>query len=729
MDNREFEYDDISGQILTETVKGETQKAIKKSYQYDSDGLTTGFAIKVGDKTQLALAYEYDGESKLQTVRQTDGGADRLVVSYEYDANGALIRENGRKIRTDYRYNVGGTLSQMVNHSGDGVLLSRYDADYQKNGQKTKETEEVRGTDGITEKSSSGYRYDCLGRLTKETHTGTGEINYTYDAHNNRKEMTTEDQIISYKYNKNGELLRTDTLNRKTERDDVTLYRQDANGNQLATIKRKKIDRTKQGPQFDLNVTLGANRLNENVVNHYNAWNQNTETLTKNYKVQYTYDDEGLRSSKTVNGKKTVYIWDGDRLVMELDAKGNVKRRYIWGQNLACTDTGMGTETKHYVLDPHGSVVQLVNDDGSIARRYRYDAFGNETKPDQKDDNPFRYCGEYYNKETDTLYLRAREYDAGTGRFLTADTYTGEAEDIGSLNLYTYCYNDSVNMVDPTGHWGRHREKGIKGKVFTHRFMTEMAYPVTMAVAVTEAVAKMKFQSLKNWQYSKILDGTILPDFVRSGSPGIYQSVYGNKKGDLYKGYEKYKTKKLMKYSLFIAGNKKKDEKVNNIFHGKSEKALEDLKKEAKKEIAAADKSKTDAGEKSLFLGCVLHSIQDYYAHSYKGDLQEFKDKKGKGVSQEKIQFNIDWVKYPYKVHESKKYKKKRRNLHTKTKDNPYSEFGLNEEGKWDWISTKEPTEEELENDKKNSIKKNERYEAAYCATVSYLLELLVKIK
>lgn len=683
-------------------------------------------------------------------MRQTDGGTDRLVASYEYDANGALIRENGRKIRTDYRYNVGGTLSQMVNHSGDGVLLSRYDADYQKNGQKTKETEEVRGTDGITEKSSSGYKYDCLGRLTKETHTGTGEINYTYDAHNNRKEMTTEDQIISYKYNKNGELLRTDTLNRKTERDDVTLYRQDANGNQLATIKRKKIDRTKKGPQFDLNVTLGANRLNENVVNHYNAWNQNTETLTKNYKVQYTYDDEGLRSSKTVNGKKTVYVWDGGRLVMELDAKGNVKRRYIWGQNLACTDTGMGTETKHYVLDPHGSVVQLVNDDGSIARRYRYDAFGNETKPDQKDDNPFRYCGEYYNKETDTLYLRAREYDAGTGRFLTADTYTGEAEDIGSLNLYTYCYNDSVNMVDPTGHWGRHYEKGISDKVFTHRFMTEQIY--TGMFWLNKRVGKLfksEFVNFNDWRRRRILDGSILPDFVRSGKPEIYQSVYGNKKGVIYKGYENYRSKKIMGYSLFVAGNKKEDKKedkkVNNIFHGKSYKALDNLKRKAKEKIAAADKSKADTGEKSLFLGCVLHSIQDYYAHSYMGDLQEFKATKGKDAEEQVIVFNKDWADYFKKMEEieekygggklnrrqklnkksdKRKVKKERKEFHRKSKDNPYSQFGLHK-GKWDWISTNEPTKEEVE----KGVNKNVRYMFAYIATVKYMSNIFIKIK
>lgn len=44
------------------------------------------------------------------------------------------------------------------------------------------------------------------------------------------------------------------------------------------------------------------------MVNHYNALNQLTQTLTKNSKVSFTYDADGLRTSKTVNGEKTVFV-------------------------------------------------------------------------------------------------------------------------------------------------------------------------------------------------------------------------------------------------------------------------------------------------------------------------------------------------------------------------------------------------------------------------------------
>ncbi len=204
-------------------------------------------------------------------------------------------------------------------------------------------------------------------------------------------------------------------------------------------------------------MTLGSNRLNKNVVNHYNAENQLVRTLTKNYKVSLTYNAEGLRTSKTVNGEKTVFVWDGDQLVMELSEGGKVQKRYIRGNDLVYTDKGNGNasgeayEKQYYVTDPHGNVVQLTDGNGKVTKTYEYDSFGNEVKPDEKDDNPFRYCGEYYDRETGEVYLRARYYQPEKGRFLTRDTYTGEEDEPRSLHLYAYCYNNPVMFSDAGG--------------------------------------------------------------------------------------------------------------------------------------------------------------------------------------------------------------------------------------------------------------------------------------
>ena len=283
--------------------------------------------------------------------------------------------------------------------------------------------------------------------------TGSEDISYTYDSHNNRKEMTVGNKTTVYKYNQNDELLRTDTLNGETEENAVVIYKNDKNGNQLATINRYEIpnDR-KDGSYVDIDVTLGDNRLNKNVVNHYNALNQLTKTLTKNYKVSFTYDAKGLRTSKNVNGEKTVFVWDGDQVVMELSQGGKVQKRYIRGDDLVYADRGENTEKTYYVTDTHGNVVQLLDEEGSVTKTYEYDSFGNEVNPKKKDENPFRYCGEYYDKETEEIYLRARYYQPNVGRFITRDTYTGEENEPLSLHLYTYCENDGVNQIDPSGH-------------------------------------------------------------------------------------------------------------------------------------------------------------------------------------------------------------------------------------------------------------------------------------
>lgn len=128
----------------------------------------------------------------------------------------------------------------------------------------------------------------------------------------------------------------------------------------MATVNRYESPSDKKDNTYvDIDVTLGDNRLNENVVNHYNALNQLTKTLTKNYKVSFTYDAEGLRTNKTVNGEKTVFVWDGDQVVMELSESGKVQRRYIRGNDLVYADKGENTEKQYYVTDLHGNVVQL----------------------------------------------------------------------------------------------------------------------------------------------------------------------------------------------------------------------------------------------------------------------------------------------------------------------------------------------------------------------------------
>ncbi len=72
-------------------------------------------------------------------------------------------------------------------------------------------------------------------------------------------------------------------------------------------------------------------------------------------------------------------------------------------------------------------------------------------KPDSKDNNLFRYCG-------DTTTRRQKKSICGQGiisrkwEVSDTDTYTGEEDEPESLHLYAYCGNDGVNSVNPSGH-------------------------------------------------------------------------------------------------------------------------------------------------------------------------------------------------------------------------------------------------------------------------------------
>jgi RHS repeat-associated protein len=85
-------------------------------------------------------------------------------------------------------------------------------------------------------------------------------------------------------------------------------------------------------------------------------------------------------------------------------------------------------------------VAQRVNNSRSVLRNYRYNAFG-----EAYDGGNGGYNGEYWDAERGEYYLRARSYNPRTGRFTQEDPIRH------GFNWYTYCSNDPVNRIDPSG--------------------------------------------------------------------------------------------------------------------------------------------------------------------------------------------------------------------------------------------------------------------------------------
>ncbi|MCL2336953.1 MAG: RHS repeat-associated core domain-containing protein, partial [Firmicutes bacterium] len=167
----------------------------------------------------------------------------------------------------------------------------------------------------------------------------------------------------------------------------------------------------------------------------------------------YTYQADGLRAAKTVNGITTTHVWDGSNIAADLDAGNAVNSTYLRGVGLAASRQN-GSYT-YYSYNGHGDVTGLTNQSGAVSKTYQNDAFGVQQNPDSGDTNPFRFCAEYTDRESGSIYLRGRYYEPSSGRFLTEDPA------MDGLNWYIYGGNDPVNKWDPSGNAAAQKNSSV----------------------------------------------------------------------------------------------------------------------------------------------------------------------------------------------------------------------------------------------------------------------------
>ena len=425
-------YDDL-GRLIQES-----EGSITRTYDYDASDNRKLFKLIKSGTTEINTTYTYDKMDRLKEVKENG----QLIASYTYDDNGnrlSLAYNNDNSV--SYQYNLANRLKEITNKKGT-TTLSQYSYNYYLDGNQQKKTD-------YTGKVTT-YVYDSLGRLTNESVTGEPAISYTYDDYNNRAAMTVAVQYVTtYGYDKNSRLITEEkAVGGVTE---TTRYSYDYNGNQIYK-GIETLAPAGEGSTGTLAIYVSGEDAGSGIAtfNEFDGLNQLIKTTAGDKTITYAYNGDGLRTSKTVNGVTTKHIWDGNQISLELNSSDVVTGKYIRGINLIYLQDSAGTK-KFYLFNGHGDVVQLTSTVGSVVKSYDYDAFGVEKNPDGADANPFRYCGEYFDKETDTYYLRARYYAPGIGRFTQEDSIRGSNNDPLSLNLYTYCHNDPVNFKDPSG--------------------------------------------------------------------------------------------------------------------------------------------------------------------------------------------------------------------------------------------------------------------------------------
>lgn len=407
-------------------------------FEYDIiSGVETGeTAEKSTDPKGNITTKVYDRAGRLKTV--VDGDISSSQKTYhEYYDNGlrrSITYPSG--IKEEYQYYHDNTLWTLTNKKADGTALDEYSYTYDKANNQVGKSEKINNTN----KGNTAYSYDLLNRLVIVREPNGRETKYSYDRAGNREQETVvySGSITqkAYVYNEQNRLIQTvKKINSSIA--ETIVYGYDNNGNQLST--------TVNGQSVLSNTYDKLNRLISS--------NSSGGTVTNKY------NGAGQRVEKTSSSQITRFMYEYDKVVLEVDQNNNQKARNIYGQNLLVRIAD--SETLYYLYNGHADVTALVSTSGIIISTYYYDAFGNILEESGNRNNPFRYSGYQYDKETNLYYLNARFYDSKIARFLQEDTYRGESKDPLSLNVYTYCHNNPIMYIDPTGHsltWSSFKE-------------------------------------------------------------------------------------------------------------------------------------------------------------------------------------------------------------------------------------------------------------------------------
>ena len=205
-------------------------------------------------------------------------------------------------------------------------------------------------------------------------------------------------------------------------------------------------------------ITYDAQGNPINYLGHTLTWEKGRQ-LKSFDDIQYTYNANGIRTSKTVDGIRHNFVLDGTKILKETWANNTLIPLYD-NSDSVCGITYDGVPY-YFLKNLQGDILSITNKDGNVVAKYTYDAWGVPTIIQDSTDcgiaqiNPYRYRGYYFDEETGLYYVSSRYYDPEIGRFINADeaTYLGADSTVLSYNLYAYCENEPTNNEDHSGNW------------------------------------------------------------------------------------------------------------------------------------------------------------------------------------------------------------------------------------------------------------------------------------
>jgi RHS repeat-associated protein len=433
------------------------------TYSYDSTaggnygkGLRTGMSDVSGSTT-----YKYDSWGRLIEENRTIY-SDNYTTSFAYDGANRIeyiIYPTGENVTQDYNgrglpyslsgsaagdivdsvlYNSLGMLSEINLHNGVTTAYEYWGIDYD-----PQETYyygrlwNINTNDGVDDLIDINYTWDAAGNLVSRQDVIASETeSFGYDFLD-RLTGVSGPYSESYTYDEIGNITSRNGVDYNYDStqphavdsiDGFSSYTYDANGNMIM-----------RGSQ-----TIGWDAENRVVSVSYNG----TETT-------FVYDGDGSRVKKTENGETIIYI--NQFYEKNLTTGVATTYYYLGGQLVAMRE---GTDLEYIHQDHLSSTSVMTDDAGDSLGAIKYLPFGETRSGSMPTDKQF--TGQRLDG-TGLYYYGARYYDPLIGRYISADPIIPRPWDPQSFNRYSYCYNNPLKYIDPSGYFVRIGEWNVTG--------------------------------------------------------------------------------------------------------------------------------------------------------------------------------------------------------------------------------------------------------------------------
>ena len=463
-----IKYDEVGNKIAVQSPD-----AGNISYEYAADGKV----MKSADARHITTTYTYDAQGRLASTKAgntliitntygTSGNSfNHLIkttvngnsVEYTHDELGRIITET-RTVSGDgtyqfkYAYNAN---NQLVQTTYPGNLIVKYT--YDKYGNKTqtiandKIVYQVDGYDGLETKTSFLNKYTTTCKLDSRGFKSEIVLKYgntVLDQFKMNYDGATGNLLSRTRNSLSEETFGYDNLDRlvsvKVGTQETMHIKYADNGNITSKTGIGQYYYNAERPHAVSSVDNTDNLISTqacttqfNELNKISSIQENGKVMTIDYGPDLERCLSILKQGNTIL-RKVTYLDDYEKVV----ANGVTREfYYLDGDVIVIRENGK-FQTYQSFKDNLGSILSVVDENGSKVFSAEYDAWGKQTVSVNTIGLIRGYCGHEMLNEFNLINMNGRVYDPILGRFLSPDKYVQEGDNSQNYNSYSYCLNN-----------------------------------------------------------------------------------------------------------------------------------------------------------------------------------------------------------------------------------------------------------------------------------------------